>query len=83
VGIFPFGMLRRHRLHAIENEGNMEIEWLLAPQGSVFIEDRDPFFGFDEGGLGTGVSGRNYPQVRPMVGQTLERFLPTNGRRQL
>jgi hypothetical protein len=41
-------MLRRHRLHAIEGECNLEIEWLLAPQGSVVIEDRDPIFGFDE-----------------------------------
>jgi hypothetical protein len=41
-------MLRRHRLHAIERECNLEIEWLLTPQGSVVIEDRDPIFGFDE-----------------------------------
>jgi hypothetical protein len=46
--VFPFRMLRRHRLHAIERECNLEIEWLLAPQCSVVIEDRDPVFGFNE-----------------------------------
>jgi hypothetical protein len=30
------------------NEGKLEIERLLAPQGSVVIEDRDPLFRFDE-----------------------------------
>jgi hypothetical protein len=39
--VFPFGMLRGHRLHAIENERELEIEWLLAPQSSVVIEDGD------------------------------------------
>ena len=41
-------MLRRHRLHTIKRKCNLEIEWLLAPQGSVVIEDRNPLFGFDE-----------------------------------
>src|SRR5271167_3418236 len=41
-------MLRGHRLHPIEDERELEIKRLLAPQGSVVIEDRDPLFGLDE-----------------------------------
>ncbi|MGC2546665.1 MAG: hypothetical protein WA426_12515, partial [Silvibacterium sp.] len=46
--VFPLGMLRSHRLHAIEDERKLESQRLLAPQGSIVIEDRDAFFGFDE-----------------------------------
>jgi hypothetical protein len=55
--VFPFGMLRRHRLHPIEDECKLEMKWLLAPQGSVVIEDRDPIFGFDE----VGAASRRHP----------------------
>ena len=56
--VFPFRMLRRHRLHAIERECKLEIEWLLAPQRSVVIEDRDSIFGFNK----VRAAGRSYAE---------------------
>ena len=39
--VLPFGMLRRERLHAIEREGELEIDRLLGPQRAVVVEHRD------------------------------------------
>ena len=38
-------MLRRHRLDAVEREGDLEIERLLAPQRAVIVEDGDALAG--------------------------------------
>ena len=37
----PFRMHRRHRLHAIEREGQLHIHWLLDPERAVIVEGRD------------------------------------------
>ena len=45
---FPFRMLRRHRLDAVEREGGLEIDRLLAPQRAVIVEHRDALSGRHE-----------------------------------
>ena len=37
----PFRMLRRHRLDAVEREGNLEVIRLLGPQRAVIVEGGD------------------------------------------
>src|SRR5205809_5385502 len=45
---FPFRMLRRKRLHAIEREHELEIYWLLTPERPVVIERGDAFLRRDK-----------------------------------
>ncbi len=39
----PFGMLRRQRLHAVDGEGDLEIDRLFGPQGAIIVEGCDSF----------------------------------------
>ena len=46
--VFPFRMLRRQRLDAVEREGELEIHRLLAPQRAVVVEHGDALGGGHE-----------------------------------
>ena len=46
--VAPFRMLGRHGFHAIENEGELKIKWLLAPEGAIVVEDGDALLGLNE-----------------------------------
>ena len=46
--VFPLGMLRRERLHAIEREEELEIHRLLGPERAVVVEGGDAFGGRDK-----------------------------------
>jgi hypothetical protein len=45
---FPFRMLRRHRLDAVDGECDLNVDRLFAPQCAVIIEGRDALLGRDE-----------------------------------
>jgi len=45
LGRFPFRMLGRHRLDAVEGERELEIERLFAPQRAVIVEGGDALLG--------------------------------------
>ncbi|MNJ26966.1 hypothetical protein D3C77_214600 [compost metagenome] len=46
--VFPFGMIRRHALDFVEGEQQLEIRWLLAPQGAVIVEHGNALFSRDK-----------------------------------
>ena len=46
----PLGMLRRQRLHAVEREGELEVDRLLGPERAVVVEDGDALGGRHEAG---------------------------------
>src|SRR5207249_7260608 len=48
--VFPFGMIGRECLHAVDCEGKLEIDWLLGPQGAVVVEGGDALGGWHEVG---------------------------------
>src|SRR3954454_1511309 len=41
--VFPFGVLRRQRLHAVERESKLEVYRLLTPQCSIIVEGGNAF----------------------------------------
>src|SRR5262249_23480737 len=40
---FPFRMLRRESLDPVERKENLEVHWLLGPQGAVVVKRGDAF----------------------------------------
>jgi hypothetical protein len=44
----PLRMLRRERLHAVEREEELKIQWLLAPERAVIVERGDTLLRWHE-----------------------------------
>jgi hypothetical protein len=52
-------MLRRHRLDAIEREGELEVDRLFGPQRPVIVEGRDTLRDGNEVGAAVGGDARD------------------------
>jgi hypothetical protein len=48
LAVLPLRMLRRHRLHPVERQGDLEIDRLLGPQRAVVVEGGDALFDRDK-----------------------------------